>query len=515
MIKIFKAAALCAVSAILAVSLASCTPRHARAGSGAPEEKKATVKPKQEINLAYAAGTGRSDYGDLTVEEERRFADSLRKAEFEQADIEEELMRRAEEMRREAEQPVAGGKATIYLQRGFLDDAMTELVSINPFGRDGTERKLFNITDSTHRRLEFTLTQLVKRANGRKATALDFVELWARHLKERPAQGLALFRNVQGAEGYVSGKEPVLSGISAADEQTIRIRLAKPDPLAFQRLRSPALIDATFTLGPYYAAWTAADAMKLLPNANSQSGETAYLAECTVKFGGNPDAMESFRQGKYAAMTLYTVADLEIAKTEFEGKAMLVRLPSDRYFLANKSANDQLRMFIRSAVSAMDLLKNVVKAEGEEIFCVTAHEAVAGQKPGRAAPPELPKPIKLIYRSDDPISTAIAEKLQADFSGAGLATEAIGGNSEAYEKTLVSGRYDCAVGWAPEAVLNNLTEQLHFASMWFADETDARVRLGEYREIPLFSVNNYMLLRDDTRLYGDRVGGMWSRGGGK
>jgi len=61
-------------------------------------------------------------------------------------------------------------------------------------------------------------------------------------------------------------------------------------------------------------------------------------------------------------------------------------------------------------------------------------------------------------------------------------------------------------------VLENLTAQLHFASMWFGDETDARVRLGEYREIPLFSVNNYMLLREDTRLYGDRVGGMWSRG---
>jgi len=512
MTKIIRAALLCAVSTILAISLAaSCTPRPAHADKGAPVDKKGVVKPKQDINLDDAEA-GRYPSEDYPVDEEKRFADSLRKAEFEQIDIEEELMRRAEEKRREAEQPVAGGKATVYLQRGFLDDALIEMIGMNPFGQDGSERKLFNVTDSTHRRLEFTLTQTVKRANGRKATALDFVELWSRRLKERPAQGLALFRHVQGAEGFVSGKEPLVGGISAADEQTIRIRLAKPDPLAFQRLRSPALIDGSFMLGPYYAAWTAADAVKLLPNANSQSGETAYLAECVVKLGGNSDAMASFIQGKYAAMTLYSAADLEIARTELEGKAMLVRLPSDRYFLASKSANDQLRTYIRGAVSGMDLLKNVVKAEGEEIYCVTSHEAVAGQKPARASPPELPKPIKLIYRNDDPISTAIAEKLRTDFSNAGLATDAVGGDVETYEKTLVSGRYDCAVGWAPESVLENLTSQLHFASMWFNDESDARVRLGEYKEVPLFSVNNYMLLRGDTRLYGDRVGGMWSRG---
>jgi len=512
MIRILKTAAVCAVIAILTVSLAaSCTPRPVRTGENASVEKKSTVTPKREINLVGASGDGQYTTEDFLVEEEKHIADSLRKAEFEQMDIEDSL-RRAEEKRREEEQPVAGGKAAIYLQRGFFDDAVAEMVAMNPFGRDGSERKLFTVTDSTHRRLEFTLTQVIKRANGRKATALDFIELWSRHLKERPAHGLAIFRNVQGAEGYVTGKEPLVGGFSAADEQTIRIRLAKPDPLAFQRLRTPALIDASFMLGPYYtAAGSTADMVKLLPNANSLSENTAYLATCTVQLGGDPDAMDSFRRGIYAAMTIYAAADIEAARTELEGKATLARLPSDRYFLAAKSANDQLRTFIRGAVSGLDLLKNVVNAEGEEIFCVTAHEAAAKPKPSRTAPPELPKPIKLIYRNDDPISTAIAEKLRADFTAAGLATDAIGGDATTYEKTLVSGRYDCAVGWVSEAVLENLTEQLHFASMWFGDETDSRVRLGEYREIPLFSVNNYMLLRDDVKLYGDRVEGMWSR----
>lgn len=505
-------------AAVVVLFAASCTPRPARVDKAPPAETGGAVKappPKQEITLAYAAETGHAGVGGFAVEEEKRFADSLRKIEFEQGDIEEALVRRAEEKRREAELPVAGGKAAIYLQRGFLDDALAEMIRMNPFGRDGTERKLFHVTDSTHRRLEFTLTPGIKRANGRRVTALDFVELWSSHLKDRPAQGLALFRNVQGAEGYVSGREPLVGGIVAADEQTIRIRLAKPDPLAFQRLRSPSLIGGQFLLGPYYSAAKSAEGtVKLLPNANSLS-DTAYLAECTVQLGGDPDAVTSFTNGKYAAMTLYSAEDIEIAKTELEGKAALVRLPSDRYFLANKSANDQLRLFIRGAVSGLDLLKNVVKAEGEEIFCVTSHEGISGQPPSRTPAPTLPKPIKLIYRNDDPISAAIAEKISADFNGAGLATDAIGGNAETYEKTLVGGRYDCAIGWAPEAVLENLTAQLHFASMWFGDETDSRVRLGEYREIPLFSVNNYMLLRDDIRLYGGRVDGMWSSGAKK
>jgi hypothetical protein len=509
MSKALKAATLCAICATLAVSFAvSCTPRPARAGAS-PAEKKETVAappPKQEVNLVP---------GDIAIDEEKRFADSLRRAEFEQIDIEDTLTRRTAEKQREAEeQPVAGGKAAVYLQRGFLDDAVSEMVNMKPFGRDGSERKLFKVTDSTHRRLEFTLTQAIKRANGRRATALDFIELWSRYLKDRPAHGLALFRNVQGADGYVSGKEPLVGGFSAADEQTIRIRLSKPDPLAFQRMRSPALISGLFMLGSYYAAGAADGAVKLLPNANSLS-DAAYLAECVVRLGGDPDAMASFANGKYAAMALYSAADLEIARTELEGRTTLVRLPSDRYFIANKSANDQLRRFISGAVSGLDLLKNTVKAEGEEIFCVTSHEDATEARAPRVKPPELPKPIKLIYRNDDPISVAVAEKLRADFSDMGLATDVIGGNAEAYERILVSGRYDCAVGWAPEAVLENLTEQLHFASMWFDDETDSRVRLGEYREVPLFSVNNYMLLRDDTKLYGDRVSGIWNRGGGR
>ena len=261
------------------------------------------------------------------------------------------------------------------------------------------------------------------------------------------------------------------------------------------------------------AAGTKEGETRLLPNAFGGS-DTAYLSECTVRLGGDPNALASFVQGKYSAMTIYTAADIETAKSELEGKAAIFRLPSDRYFLACRSTDEQIRKFIHSKASGLDLLKNRVRAEGEEIFSVTAHDAPINVPRTNVPTPEPPKkPLKIVYRSDDPISVAIAEKMRADFKDAGLAADLGGSGAEPYERALVSGKYDCAIGWVSEAVLENLTEQLHFASMWFDDEPDARVRLGGYKEIPLFSVNNYMLLRDDVRLHGDRVSGMWKVGG--
>jgi hypothetical protein len=497
---LLKAAAVSAASVML---VASCTPRQARSAKAIPDRKaEVTLPPQDGVDIAGAFPD------DAIIDEEMRFADSLRRAEFDEENLEDSLARQAAEAA-----PAVGGKARIYLQRGFLDDAVAEMIRLNPFGYEGgEERKVFNVTDSTHRRLEFTLAKAIKRADGRKVTALDFVELWSRLLKSRPAQGLALFRNVQGAEGYVNGKEPLVNGFTAADEQTIRIRLAKPDPLAFHRMRTPVLIGGPFMLGAYFTAGAKDGETRLLPNANGVS-DTAYLSECTVRLGGDPNALASFAQGKYSAMAVYSAADLETARTELEGKASLTRLPSDRYFIACKSADEQIRKFVHSKASGLDLLKNHVKAEGEEIFSVTAHSAAIDVPKVKTPPPQPPKPLKIFYRSDDPISAIIAEKLRADFGEAGIAADFGGSGAEPYEKALVSGKYDCAIGWAPEAVLENLTEQLHFASIWFNDEADSRVRLGEYREIPLFSVNNYMLLRDDVRLYGDRVSGMWKIGG--
>jgi len=489
--------------------IASCTPSAARVTTAVPgDDKKASASARHEKKSGHVI-TPPSEtppIDSLAFIDDTRFADSLRRVEFEEIEDDVPAIKDADRL------PVAGGKAKIYLQRGFLDDAISSMTRLHPFGGDGQVARVFSVTDSTHRRLEFKMTGQIRRGDGRKVTALDFVELWSRLLKTRPAYGLALFRNVQGAEDYVKGKEPLVGGFNPADENTVKIRFAKPDPIAFARLNTPVLIGGPFMLGAYYASDRKDAETKLLPNANSLLSDTAYLAECAVQMGGDPNAMMSFSVGQYAAMTLYAAADLEIARTELAGKASLRKLLSDRYFLSCKVDDDQARRFIRKTVDGADLLKNTIGAEGEEIFSVSARDAAADQSRGDVPVPQLPKPLRIIFRSDDPISAAIAEKLTADLNSAGLAATPIGGDAGAYEKALFSGAYDCAVGWVAETVLENFTEQLHLASMWFADETDSRARLREYREIPLFSVDNYLLLRNDVRLYRDKLTGMWVDG---
>ena len=499
--KTFKIKTIFAVAIGIGLATVSCTTTSAahagKEGKGAPDGKTghvAVITPPSET----------PPVDSLAFEEGPWFIDSLGKVEFREVD-DERFVKDADRL------PVAGGKAKIYLQRGFLDEALSEMIRLHPFGAEGQERRVFSVTDSTHRRLEFKMTGLMRRGDGRKITALDFVELWSRLLKTRPAHGMALFSHVQGAEDYVKGKEPLVGGFNAADEHTVRIRFAKPDPIAFARLNTPILVGGPFMLGAYYTSDRKDADVKLLPNANSLS-DTAYLAECAVQMGGDPNALMSFSLGQYSAMTVYAAADLEIARTELAGKASLRKLPSDRYFLACKMNDEQARRFVRNAANGADLLKKTVGAEGEEIFSVSARNETSELPRGNVAVPQLPKPLKIIFRNDDPVSVKIAEKLSADLNSAGLASEPVGGNAETCEKALFNGAYDCAVGWVAETVLENFTEQLHLASMWFAGETDSKTRLREYREIPLFSIDNYLLLREDVRLYKNRLAGMWVDG---
>ncbi|MCL2219213.1 MAG: hypothetical protein FWB94_04935 [Chitinispirillia bacterium] len=495
-------------AAICAVFVASCVPAKSRPGKTVSPGDEKAVPRKEAAPDQVAAVTRPAAPADRGIDEEMSFADSLRRVEFEQIEVDEHLRKPDIPIEPPVMKPVAGGKARIYLQRAFMDDAVAGLLRLNPFDAGGHGKRVFMVTDSTHRRLEFTLTGEIRRANGRKATALDFIEIWSRFITSRPAQGLAMFRNVQGAEEFVNGKNPLVNGFSAADENTIRIRLGKADPLAFHRMNTPKLIGGPFMLGPYYAGGTKDDEARLLPNANTLS-DAALLAECIVQMGGDPNAMASFAQGKYSAMTLYKSSDLAVARTELRDKATLHKLPSDRYFLACKPSTDErVRSFVRSTVDGAEMLKNVIGAEGKAINSVSTNLDTP-VTPEDVHTPQLAKPFKIIYREDDPISKAAAEKTAAGLSAAGMAAEAAGNSAENYEKALVRGLYDCAVGWVPEDILENLTEQLHLASMWFADDTDALARLGDFREIPLFSVNNYLLLREDMKLYGDRLSGMW------
>ncbi|MCL2183434.1 MAG: hypothetical protein FWB85_08200 [Chitinispirillia bacterium] len=507
-IKAFLAAAVCTGLITSCTPVSVRTPTPAESPSAAPQQKTgpAETAPKDTpLSQVAISVPGRPEYPDV----ETGFASEVTRPEFDQLDFPPPYKPPIPEVEPpRPDEPVTGGKARIYLQRGFLDDVIADLLRVNPFSGENGSRRIFNVTDSTHRRMEFTLTGETRRANGRKATALDFIEIWSRFIASRPAQGLALFRNVQGVDGFITGKNPLVNGFSAADENTIRLRFAKADPLAFHRMNTPTLVSGPFLLGSYYSGGSKTGETKLFPNANSLSG-AALLAECIVQTGGDNDAMTSFIDGKYSAMTLYKSTDLEVARTELHGKAELHKLPSDRYFIACKSDDGRVCEYIRGKVNGAGMLRNLIGAEGEAINGV-AENADTPEMPGSGvAAPSLPKPFRIIYRDDDPISKAVAEKALADLTGDGMNAEAIGSNAENYEKALVRGQYGAAVGWVPQTVLESQTEQLHLATMWFSDDMDSKARRSDFREIPLFSVNNYLLLHQDMKLYQNRLSGMW------
>jgi hypothetical protein len=495
MVKILKIVFVVSICLLFAIS---CTPNMARIRHDEPPaksiDKKEPAKEKPAESLTEKSEETDS-FGEL----------------FENETAEDEF---TEEDTLQEPEPVAGGRLKMYVDRGFLDETISQLVRSAPFTGVNIEHALFAVTDSTHRRIELKLTIPIVRANGQKVTSLDFIEHWSQLLKTHPAQGLSLFRNVQGVQSYIDGKDPLVKGFTAFDERTIRIRLERPDPQIFKRLNSLKLIPGSLMLGPYYLAGIKENEVKLLKNENNSLEPPGFLQELDIQLGGDPDVMQSFSLGMYNAVTIWSQSDLQIARTQLGDKVTLHKLSSDRYFLSCIIENQQIRRIIQSKVNGADFLQNAVKAEGEEIYSVTVPNERAQKVPQitAIAAIQLLTPIRIAYRTDDPISKIIAEKLSEDFNQQGLQTELKGGNAQEYETILLRKEYDCAIGWVPQTVLDDITEQLHLATTWFSDETDSQTRIRDSKEIPLFSVDNYLLLRDDVRLHGGKLIGIWMEG---
>jgi hypothetical protein len=70
---------------------------------------------------------------------------------------------------------------------------------------------------------------------------------------------------------------------------------------------------------------------------------------------------------------------------------------------------------------------------------------------------------------------------------------------------LISNNYSCSVGWISDKVLNDRSEKLRLASIWFNDEIDWMNRIRTGQEIPLFSINNYLLHKDAISLPQNRI----------
>lgn len=408
--------------------------------------------------------------------------------------------------------PQYGGTVKLYFPRKTLDPVFSRFFNIFPFRISDTLQQpepILSLSDSSQRRITLKMNNKITNAEKRTLSALDFIDIWTSILKKHPAEGYALFRNVSGITEFISGNEATVRGFSAVDENTITLRLSVPDTLAVSRLQSRRLMDDRFKLGPYQISRRNDTEIEL--NANVLcTPDKPFLDNVILHTGGDPNPILSFSLNKYDAVVLTSINDLDYARKNLSKNASLIEIPGERYFLSCASTDEQFKMFVKNQINAADMLRNQVKAEGAPIKAVAIDDLEFAETeqthldfiPGN-------KSYKVIYCEDDPISKIIAEKLLATLSHAKINTDMTALNSFDYERCLITRNYDCAVGWVPQNITHNKSEQLRLASIWFNDESDILKRLQSNHEIPLFSIKRYLLMKNDLHLRNNSVQGIF------
>lgn len=404
--------------------------------------------------------------------------------------------------------PDTGGKMKLFCQRSGIDGTFLTLVTRNPFtAEDSVSQPLLTVKMLSPKKLTVTINGRIMDGNGRLISALDLIEAWKVYVKKHPAEGMALFRHVQGVKEFIQGREAVIRGFGAVDQQTCYLRLDRPDPLAVERITSARLCGSIYSkLGRYIPMKM--NNMELTLVANLKTGKRmAYLDTLIFSVEDDKNPILSFSLKKYDAITITAKSDLSYAQTTLKDKADLVSISEDRYFISCAVKDKELRRYLATRVNPADLLGNTVKVQGKVLRAIESDSTGIEPFTGKAAkkPNTGGKKIRILYRKDDDVSRKIGEKLLADLSGSGIRCELIAAPITDYERALVGNAYECAVGWTTSNVLHDTTEQLRLAAIWFQDERDETMRLGTATEIPLFTVERFLLIRKPAGLFRGQV----------
>lgn len=405
--------------------------------------------------------------------------------------------------------PARGGTVRLFMQRNGIDATVLPLVATNPFVKqDSTTEPLFSVLNVTPQKITLRLTAHTIDGTGRPISALDIIEAWSSLIKNHPAEGLALFRHVVGIREFVEGREAVIRGLGASDQQTLYLRLDIPDTLALHRIQTARLCGMYTKMGPYYPAKATTTELTLLPRSSAVS--RAFLDTLLLTVADDPNPILSFSLKKYDVISLLTVSDLSYARSTLSAHATLTELSHDRYFIACAQIGPAVRRQIKTLLNPSELLKNSVQCEGEPIT-----ELAPGSPSSQAAPKTVSdasstggQPLTILFRKDDVISRTIAEKLLADLSGNGVPSRLIAASVTDYERKLFNQQFSCAVGWVPEKIAFDTSEQLRCATMWFNDVINEQERIALLQEIPLFSINRYLLMRKPIELHGGTLLGI-------
>jgi hypothetical protein len=408
--------------------------------------------------------------------------------------------------------PPCGGSLRLYYPRGSIDYPLTALVGAHPFRSDDSSMAgYFTVANSSPAAVTLKLARKTVNGAGRTLSAFDIIELWTRYIRGHPAEGLASFRFCDGITKFLSGQEAIVLGLSASDNSTVRIRLGTSDPQALDRLRSMRTLPAAFKLGSYTLSALRENDAVLSAN-RAAAAEKPFVNELTIRCGGDPNPLLSFSLGRYDAAMLWSAQDIDYSRRNLLKNSSCSLVGRDRYFVACNLEDSLARDFIRSAVSGQVLLGNFIKAEGASIPAVESDSAALPSLPQAAAAvpkPAAKDPLTILFRKDDAISKIIAERLLAAVTHAGVPGELLADNEQSYEAALVGRGYTCAVGWVPETVLFDISEKLRLAALFFNDEPDEVKRIRENREIPLFSIDWYLLAKSKVGLYKGKISGLY------
>lgn len=408
--------------------------------------------------------------------------------------------------------PVTGGQARILMRRSDVDQPFTSLVGVIPFKEKKNDTTgVLTVADSSQRKIVLKITSRITTGNGQNLSALDIIETWSKFIKAHPAEGYALFRHVEGVIDFINGREAIVRGFGVSDERTIQIRLAEPDSFAIERMRTRCLLGVIFRTGPYYLSEQKDNTLVLLNNSHFAS--KPFLDKIVLGAEDDPNPIISFSLNKYDAVMVSSKSDLDYVRKNSGKTGILSELSSERYFLSVKIADQTARDAFSAMINPQDLLDNYAKTEGTAIASVISdNQEMPVTKPVMQPNGLITKgQFKILFRKDDLVSKSIAEKILADLTRKNVSCVLLGSDVYNYEKALVSCDYGCAVGWAPQTVFNDKSEQLRFSALWLSDITDEQQLVNNKSEIPLFCVKRYILMKPYLHLYGNSLLGIYRK----
>lgn len=190
----------------------------------------------------------------------------------------------------------------------------------------------------------FHLQPNVKFWNGDPMTSKDFVfqleRILNKNMKPKPSSVSSFFLNIQGANAYFNGQAKSISGVSTPNDQTLVIKLVKPQAFFIQVLAEPFLVavDPSFVNKVGNAAFDTTQAMGtgpfklesisqgqtvLVKNQNywkkdSHGQQLPYLDKITFNVNNDSqiDAMH-WEQGQTAFMSPWTMGGDGIPSSQY------------------------------------------------------------------------------------------------------------------------------------------------------------------------------------------------------